>query len=207
MWAFVCMPGFLSDQDPARPSFHLRHVRLFRAFRNQSGGSRGGGDCSLFVCVCAQVCVYPETRGPDGMVWTGRTTKPKTDDQKLCVCEREGASYFRRTDIQYVGVYFCIWDSDDLKTGWKPNLKHELSSVHMYAHVLSSKLCRHLYPSITTVHSEDTPTAFDLQPHTHTSLHLVLNCVGLVLERLNSQLYEGAMFLARPIQNQLAVEK
>lgn len=120
---------------------------------------------------------------------------------KDCACVWGRLLIFSRSDIQYVGVYFCIRDSDDLKTGWKPNLKQELSSVHMYAHVLSSKLRRHHYPSITTVHSEGTPTAFDLQPHIHTSLR-----AGLVLKRLYSQLSEWAMFLAQPIQNQLAVE-
>lgn len=207
MLAFVCMPG------PSEAFLSFETCATLQSFQKPfKRGSRGGGDCRLFLCVSAQVCVCQEIRGPDGMVWTGQTRGIFIPNQRLmtkdCVCVREsGLLIFRRSDIQYVGVYFCIWDSDDLKTGWKPNLKQELSSVHMYAHVLSSKLCRHHYPSITTVHSEDTPTAFDLQPHTHTSLRLVLNWVGLVLERLNSQLSEGAMFLAQPIQNQLAVEK
>lgn len=44
-------------------------------------------------------------------------------------------------------------------------------------YVLFLKSCIHHYLSITKVHSEGTPTAFDLQPHIHS--HVIASCAEL----------------------------
>lgn len=44
-------------------------------------------------------------------------------------------------------------------------------------YMLFLKSCRHHYLSITKVHSEGTPTAFDLHPHIHS--HVIASCAEL----------------------------
>lgn len=198
MLIFKCRAEFLviCTFKTLKPSFHLRHVWL-QSCQKPEQWVQEEVEMADYFCVSAQVCVRRKIRAwmrwcrQNGHVEHLNQTK---DWWPRIVRVRGWLLIFRCSDIQHVGVYFCIWDSNDLKTGWKPNLKRELALVHSCAYVLSLKLCRHHYLSITRVHSKGKPTAFNLQPH-------------LQWRSTWTQLSKCATFLAQPIYNQPAVEK